>query len=56
MPFFDKDIKPKRVRYAHEIYNAEDLKQLFTVMQGDPLALLILMDSHTVCAEVSCLV
>lgn len=40
----DKDIKPKRVRYAPEIYNAEDLKQLFTVMQGDPLALLILMD------------
>lgn len=40
----DKDTKPKRVRYAPEIYNAEDLKQLFTVMQGDPWALLILMD------------
>ena len=40
----DKDIKPKRVRYVPEVYNAEDLKRLFTAMQGDPLALLILMD------------
>lgn len=40
----DKDIRPKRVRYAPEINNAEDLKRLFTAMQGDPLALFILMD------------
>lgn len=40
----DKDVKPKHVRYTPETYNEEDLQLLFTAMQGDPLALMILMD------------
>ena len=40
----DKDIKPSHTRFVPETYDITDLERLFTVMQGDPLALFILMD------------
>ena len=40
----DKDVKPSHTRFVPETYDIADLEQLFTAMQGDPLALFILMD------------
>ena len=40
----DKDVKPSHTHFAPETYDIADLEQLFTAMQGDPLALFILMD------------
>lgn len=40
----DKDVKPSHTHFVPETYDIADLEQLFTAMQGDPLALFILMD------------
>ena len=40
----DKDVKPSHTRFVPETYDVSDLERLFTAMQGDPLALFILMD------------
>ena len=40
----DKDVKPSHTRFVPETYDVADLERLFTAMQGDPLALFILMD------------
>ena len=40
----DKDVKPSHTHFVPETYDVADLEQLFTAMQGDPLALFILMD------------
>ena len=40
----DQDVKPSHTHFAPETYDIADLEQLFTAMQGDPLALFILMD------------
>ena len=40
----DKDVKPSHTHFVSETYDIADLERLFTAMQGDPLALFILMD------------
>ena len=40
----DQDVKPSHTRFVPETYDVADLERLFTAMQGDPLALFILMD------------
>ena len=40
----DQDVKPSHTHFVPETYDIADLEQLFTAMQGDPLALFILMD------------
>ena len=40
----DKDVKPSHTHFVPETYDISDLERLFTAMQGDPLALFILMD------------
>ena len=40
----DQDVKPSHTHFVPETYDIADLERLFTAMQGDPLALFILMD------------